>query len=88
MFSGQPFGGVDGRNTALSVALPASLHRVEHGPPSGVDVKTVIVGGWRNMKVLQRYLHPTDDAKRWRRGRPGAVAKPSGRVCKEDHQHS
>jgi integrase len=31
----------------------------------GIDVKTVMqIGGWRNLMVLERYLHPTDEAKR------------------------
>jgi len=31
----------------------------------GVDVKTVMaIGGWRDLKVLNRYLHPTDELKR------------------------
>lgn len=30
---------------------------------AGVDVKTVMrLGGWRSLRVLERYLHPTDDA--------------------------
>lgn len=32
---------------------------------AGVDVKTVMrIGGWKNLKVLERYLHPSDDAAR------------------------
>jgi integrase len=32
---------------------------------SGADVKTVMeIGGWKNLKVMARYLHPTDDRKR------------------------
>jgi integrase len=28
---------------------------------SGVDIKTVMmIGGWKNLRVLERYLHPTD----------------------------
>jgi integrase len=31
----------------------------------GVDVKTVMrIGGWRSVKILERYLHPTDAAAR------------------------
>jgi integrase len=30
-----------------------------------VNVKTVkLIGGWRNLKVLDRYLHPSDGAMR------------------------
>lgn len=30
---------------------------------AGVDIKTVMrIGGWRNLVVLERYLHPTDAA--------------------------
>ncbi len=33
--------------------------------PSGADVKTVMeIGGWRNLKVMERYLHPTDERKK------------------------
>jgi integrase len=32
---------------------------------AGVDVKTVMeIGGWKNLAVMQRYLHPTDERKR------------------------
>lgn len=32
---------------------------------AGADVKTVMrIGGWRNLRVLERYLHPTDEAAR------------------------
>lgn len=32
---------------------------------AGVDIKTVmLVGGWHNLAVLQRYLHPTEDHQR------------------------
>jgi integrase len=31
---------------------------------AGVDVKTVMeIGGWKNLKVMERYLHPTDERK-------------------------
>jgi integrase len=47
-----------------------TFHSLRHTGASrmlanGVDVKTVmLVGGWKNLKVLERYLNPTDDAKR------------------------
>lgn len=32
---------------------------------SGIDVKTVmLIGGWTNLTVMERYLHPTDARKR------------------------
>lgn len=32
---------------------------------AGADVKTVMeIGGWKNLKVMERYLHPTDARKR------------------------
>ncbi len=32
---------------------------------AGIDVKTVMaIGGWRSLRVLERYLHPTDEAAR------------------------
>lgn len=32
---------------------------------AGVDIKTVMrIGGWKNLKVMERYLHPTDEAAR------------------------
>jgi site-specific recombinase XerD len=43
-----------------------SFHCLRHTGASrmlarGVDVKTVAqIGGWADIKVLQRYLHPTD----------------------------
>lgn len=31
---------------------------------AGVDVKTVMeIGGWKNLKVMERYLHPTSEQK-------------------------
>jgi len=45
-----------------------SFHCLRHTGASrmlaaGVDVKTVMkIGGWKNLKVLERYLHPTDEA--------------------------
>lgn len=45
-----------------------SFHCLRHTGASrmlaaGVDVKTVMkIGGWKNLKVLERYLHPTDAA--------------------------
>jgi len=47
-----------------------TFHSLRHTGASrmlaaGVDIKTVmLIGGWRDLKVLNRYLHPTDDAKR------------------------
>lgn len=47
-----------------------SFHCLRHTGASrmlaaGVDVKTVMkIGGWKNLKVLERYLHPTDAAAR------------------------
>jgi integrase len=47
-----------------------SFHCLRHTGASrmlarGVDIKTVqLLGGWRDITVLQRYLHPTDDARR------------------------
>lgn len=47
-----------------------TFHALRHTGASrmlaaGVDVKTVmLIGGWRNLKVLERYLHPNDAAKR------------------------
>lgn len=45
-----------------------SFHCLRHTGASrmlaaGVDVKTVMrIGGWKNLAVLERYLHPTDEA--------------------------
>lgn len=47
-----------------------SFHCLRHTGASrmlaaGADVKTVMqIGGWKNLKVLERYLHPTDAAAR------------------------
>lgn len=47
-----------------------TFHSLRHTGASrmlaaGHDVETVRrIGGWKNLKVLQRYLHPTDDAAR------------------------
>lgn len=47
-----------------------SFHCLRHTGASrmlaaGVDVKTVMeIGGWKNLKVLERYLHPGEDRKR------------------------
>lgn len=47
-----------------------SFHCLRHTGASrmieaGVDVKTVMeIGGWKNLKVMERYLHPTDAAKK------------------------
>lgn len=47
-----------------------SFHCLRHTGASrmlerGADVKTVMqIGGWKNLKVLERYLHPTDEAAR------------------------
>lgn len=47
-----------------------TFHSLRHTGASrmlaaGVDIKTVMVlGGWTNLDVLQRYLHPTDEMKR------------------------
>ena len=47
-----------------------SFHCLRHTGASrmlarGVDVKTVMeLGGWKNLAVLERYLHPTDEQKR------------------------
>lgn len=47
-----------------------SFHCLRHTGASrmleaGIDVKTVMeIGGWKNLAMLQRYLHPTDDRKR------------------------
>lgn len=47
-----------------------SFHCLRHTGASrmleaGVDVKIVMeIGGWKNLKVLERYLHPSDDRKR------------------------
>lgn len=46
-----------------------SFHCLRHTGASrmlaaGVDVKTVMeIGGWKNLAVMQRYLHPTDQRK-------------------------
>lgn len=46
-----------------------SFHCLRHTGASrmlaaGVDVKTVMeIGGWKNLAVMQRYLHPTDERK-------------------------
>lgn len=46
-----------------------SFHCLRHTGASrmlaaGVDVKTVMqIGGWKNLAVLERYLHPTDAAR-------------------------
>lgn len=46
-----------------------SFHCLRHTGASrmlaaGVDVKTVMeIGGWKNLKILERYLHPTDERK-------------------------
>lgn len=47
-----------------------SFHCLRHTGASrmlaaGVDVKTVmLIGGWKNLKVMERYLHPGDAAAR------------------------
>jgi integrase len=47
-----------------------SFHCLRHTGASrmlarGVDVKTVMqLGGWRNLEVLEKYLHPTDAQKK------------------------
>jgi integrase len=47
-----------------------SFHSLRHTGASrmleaGADVKTVMeIGGWKNLKVLERYLHPSEDRKR------------------------
>jgi integrase len=47
-----------------------SFHCLRHTGASrmleaGADVKTVMeIGGWKNLRVMERYLHPTDAAKR------------------------
>lgn len=47
-----------------------SFHTLRHTGATrmleaGIDVKTVAeIGGWRNLKVMDRYLHPTDERKR------------------------
>jgi integrase len=47
-----------------------SFHCLRHTGASrmlarGVDVKTVMeLGGWQNLAVLEKYLHPTDDQRR------------------------
>lgn len=47
-----------------------TFHSLRHTGASrmleaGVDVKTVmLIGGWKNLKVLERYLYPSDAAKR------------------------
>lgn len=47
-----------------------SFHCLRHTGASrmlarGVDIKTVQqLGGWQNLNVLQKYLHPTDEQKR------------------------
>lgn len=47
-----------------------SFHCLRHTGASrmleaGADVKTVMeIGGWRNLKVMERYLHPTEERKR------------------------
>lgn len=47
-----------------------SFHCLRHTGASrmleaGADVKTVMeIGGWKNLKVLERYLHPSEDRKR------------------------
>jgi integrase len=46
-----------------------TFHSLRHTGASrmlarGVDVKTVmLIGGWHNLAVLERYLHPTDERK-------------------------
>lgn len=46
-----------------------SFHCLRHTGASrmleaGADVKTVMeIGGWKNLKVMERYLHPTDERK-------------------------
>lgn len=46
-----------------------SFHCLRHTGASrmlaaGIDVKTVMeIGGWRNLAILERYLHPTDARK-------------------------
>jgi integrase len=46
-----------------------SFHSLRHTGASrmlaaGADVKTVMeIGGWRSLRVLERYLHPSDDRK-------------------------
>jgi integrase len=47
-----------------------TFHSLRHTGASrmlaaGVDIKTVmLLGGWSNLAVLERYLHPTDEMKR------------------------
>jgi integrase len=54
-----------GRNTG-----GVSFHCLRHTGATrmlaaGVDVKTVMeIGGWRNLKVMERYLHPSDERKK------------------------
>lgn len=49
-------------------ARGVTFHSLRHTGASrmlaaGVDIKTVMrIGGWKNLKVLERYLHPTDEA--------------------------
>lgn len=56
--------------TAGREAGGITFHALRHTGASrmldaGVDVKTVMeIGGWRNLKVLERYLHPSDARKR------------------------
>jgi integrase len=48
-----------------------SFHCLRHTGASrmlarGVDIETVRqIGGWTNLTVLRKYLHPTDEARRW-----------------------
>lgn len=47
-----------------------TFHSLRHTGASrmlaaGVDIKTVmLLGGWTNLNVLERYLHPTDEVRR------------------------
>lgn len=65
------------REACVRAAVPVwrktggvSFHCLRHTGASrmleaGVDVKTVMeIGGWKNLAVLERYLHPTDARKR------------------------
>ncbi len=54
-----PYGRKLGGVTFHSLRHTGASRMLEHG----VDVKTVMrIGGWRNLRVLERYLHPTDAA--------------------------
>jgi integrase len=63
-----------------------TFHSLRHTGASrmlaaGVDIKTVMrIGGWKNLKTLERYLHPTDEASQQA---VNAIATPVGQPIRQ-----